>query len=122
MEKATDLKTFGSDRDWGMALVDHKLGEERWINVIALAKRAKIVLAHDAESRGAGNYKYDEKKVTTHFKYVCKMSMQHTDDIINYGYTATLIMSNFVDITFLEEVFNRIKYSRKVIACNYKEY
>ena len=60
--------------------------------------------------------------VASHYKYVCKMSMQHTDDIIKKGYTSTLILSNFIDITFLEKVFNRIKYSRKVIACNYKDY
>ena len=105
-----------------MALVDHKLGEERYINIIDLAQKADIVLAHDAEIRGAGNYKYVEKKVTDHYTYVCKMSMLHTDDLEKDGYTSTLIMSNFIDLTFLEQVFKSIMYNRKVIACDYKNF
>lgn len=122
MKDIQQLKTYGSDRKWGMVLVDHKLGEERFINIIDLKNKADIVLAHDAENRGAGNYKYVEKKVTDHYKYVCKMSMLHSDNEKNDGYTSTLIMSNFIDLSYLEQVFKKIKYNRKVIACDYTKY
>lgn len=122
MKDIQQLKTYGSDRKWGMVLVDHKLGEERFINIIDLKNKADIVLAHDAENRGAGNYKYVEKKVTDHYKYVCKMSMLHSDNEENDGYTSTLIMSNFIDLSYLEQVFKKIKYNRKVIACDYTKY
>ena len=122
MKDINQLNSFGSNKEWGMVLVDHKLGEERSINIIDLAKKAQIVLAHDAEIRGAGDYRYVKNKVTDHFKYICKMSMFHTDDIDKDGYTSTLMMSNFIDITFLELVFKKINYNRKVISCDYRNY
>jgi len=48
--------------------------------------------------------------------------MLHTDDIEKYGYTSTIIMSNFIDIAFLELVFKKINYNRKVISCDYRNY
>jgi hypothetical protein len=119
MEDVKQLLTFGSDRQWGMVLVDHKLGEERYKNIIDLANKASVVLAHDAERNGAGNYRYVEKRVTDYYKYNCKFSIYNNGVGAAAGWTSTLIMSNSIDITFLEDVFMNVKYDRKVVACDF---
>ena len=119
MKNIKDLTKFGSDKKWGFALVDHKLGEKRYRNIIDLAHKATIVAAHDAEVIHDHGYGYVRNKALDHYKYICKMSMWHTGNHKDL-YTSTLIMSNFIDITFLEDVFKRIKYKWEVVACEYK--
>lgn len=119
LENIKDLIHFGENKKWGFVLVDHKLGEERYINVQNLASKADIVAVHDAEIIHDSGYKYQEiGKINSYYKYICKMSMWHTDDKKDL-YTSTLIMSNMIDITFLEDVFKKIKYDREVVACEY---
>lgn len=116
IKTADELRRFASDRTWGLVLVDHIFTKERYKSIIDLANKASLVLAHDAES-SHDVYKYAENKVTAHFKYACKMSMFNETQ-----YKSTLMLSNFIDIRFLEHVFGRIKYSAKVVACNYKDF
>jgi hypothetical protein len=120
----TELETFGSERKWGMVLVDHGVANSRLKVAINFANKSTIVLTHDAEII-QDYYSYhtvkDGKKLVDYFKYVCKFSM--FDRPLNpTGHSSTLIMSNFVDITFLEEIFKQINYPTRVIACDYKNY
>jgi hypothetical protein len=120
----TELETFGSERKWGMVLVDHGVVNGRLKPAINFANKSTIVLTHDAEII-QDFYSYhtvkDGKRLVDYYKYVCKFSM--FDRPFNAtGHSSTLIMSNFVDITFLEEIFKQINYPTKVIACDYKNY
>lgn len=116
-----ELNTFGSQRNWGMALVDQGLVYDRYKSVIYLAHKASVVLAHDAEIYREDIYHYHEKAVM-HYKYVCKFSIWQTRSKPGAKYISTFIMSNFIDITYLEQVFKQIRYQDKVVACNYHDY
>jgi hypothetical protein len=117
MENAEQLEKFVRDRKWGLVLVDHIFAEQRPTDVIKMAELATIVLAHDTEIANENYYGYVKARVTDHFKYVCKLTIFH-----DRGHISTLMLSNFIDITFLEDVFKKIDFSTKVIACDYKNY
>lgn len=51
----------------GLIFIDHAPGERRHLDAIALANAADILVLHDTEEGGAGNYMWD--KAWPHFKY-----------------------------------------------------
>lgn len=51
----------------GLIFIDHAPGERRHLDAIALANAADILVLHDTEVGGAGNYMWD--KAWPHFKY-----------------------------------------------------
>lgn len=51
----------------GVIFIDHAPGERRHLDAIALANAADILVLHDTEVGGAGNYMWD--KAWPHFKY-----------------------------------------------------
>jgi hypothetical protein len=51
----------------GLIFIDHAPGERRHLDAIRLANAADILVLHDTEEGGAGNYMWD--KAWPHFKY-----------------------------------------------------
>lgn len=51
----------------GVIFIDHAPGERRHLDAIALANAADILVLHDTEEGGAGNYMWDN--AWPHFKY-----------------------------------------------------
>jgi hypothetical protein len=51
----------------GVAFLDHAPGEERWVSALKFVDKADIIVLHDSEEGGAGNYMYD--RIWTRFKY-----------------------------------------------------
>jgi hypothetical protein len=51
----------------GLLFVDHAPGEHRWKAIKTMADKADIIVFHDSEIGGAGNYMYD--KIYPLFKY-----------------------------------------------------
>lgn len=51
----------------GLLFIDHAPGEHRWKAIAAMADKADIIVFHDSEIGGAGNYQYD--KIYPLFKY-----------------------------------------------------
>ena len=97
-----------------MVLVDHIIGLERYKNAISLANSSQIVVLHDAETRSEKIYEYKKKNIISYYKYVCKFSIYRKT---RGNYISTLIMSNFIELDFLKEIFENIKSNFKIIAC-----
>lgn len=57
----------------GLIFIDHAPGERRHLDAIALANAADILVLHDTEEGGAGNYMWD--KAWPHFKYRLNYNM-----------------------------------------------
>jgi hypothetical protein len=51
----------------GVAFLDHAPGEMRWVSVLKFLDKADIIVIHDSEEGGAGNYMYDN--IWHKFKY-----------------------------------------------------
>jgi hypothetical protein len=107
---------YGSDKNWGLVLVDHSTAATRYLNIIDLAKKAQIVVAHDAERPSDHMYKYEEKNVRKYYKYACKFSIYTSKD--KSWYYSSLILSNWYDVQMLEPIFNQIKTDYGHVACN----
>lgn len=79
----------------GAVLIDHAPGEHRYIAVQKFAGMADIIVIHDSEGGGAGNYQY--KKATHLFKYR-----------INYnksgGGAGASALSNKYDLTMYDKM------------------
>lgn len=54
-------------KHYGLIFIDHAPGERRHLDAITLANAADILVLHDTEEGGAGNYMWD--KAWPHFKY-----------------------------------------------------
>lgn len=61
------LVTLLAKKHHGLIFIDHAPGERRHLDAIALANAADILVLHDTEEEGAGNYMWD--KAWLHFKY-----------------------------------------------------
>jgi len=72
------------DRKWDVALVDHSPDARRACEIARLAKRARYIIAHDADRRYRKQYGYDQ--VFSLFKYQL---------LYNDIEPATMILSNF---------------------------
>lgn len=86
------IKNWDDDmlyRPCSVAFVDHAPGEHRHIAVKRLAEFVDIIVAHDAELYGAGNYQYD--KVVPLFKY--KLGYNLTS-----GGAGCIALSNKIDL------------------------
>jgi hypothetical protein len=55
------------EKHHGLIFIDHAPGERRYLDAIALANAADVLVLHDTEEGGAGNYMWD--KAWPHFKY-----------------------------------------------------
>jgi hypothetical protein len=73
----------------GLIFIDHAPGERRHLDAIALANAADILVLHDTEEGGAGNYMWS--KAWPHFKY--RLNYNKTGG----GAGATLV-SNKIDV------------------------
>lgn len=51
----------------GLLFVDHAPGEHRWKAIAAMADKADVIVFHDSEIGGAGNYQYN--RIYPLFKY-----------------------------------------------------
>lgn len=51
----------------GLLFIDHAPGEHRWKAIQKMADSAEVIVFHDSEIGGAGNYMYD--KIYSLFKY-----------------------------------------------------
>jgi hypothetical protein len=113
---AESIIKYGSDNTWGLVLVDHSTADTRYLNIIDLAKKAQIVVAHDAEKPSDHMYKYEEKAVRKYYKYSCKFSVYTSKD--KSSYYSTLILSNWYDVKILEPIFNKVKTDYGHVACD----
>jgi hypothetical protein len=75
--------------NYGLIFVDHAPGERRHLDAIALSNAADILVLHDTEEGGAGNYMWD--KAWPYFKY--RLNYNKTGG----GAGATLV-SNKIDV------------------------
>jgi hypothetical protein len=73
----------------GLIFIDHAPGERRYLDAIALANAADVLVLHDTEEGGAGNYMWS--KAWPHFKY--RLNYNRTGG----GAGATLV-SNKIDV------------------------
>lgn len=74
---------------FGLIFIDHAPGERRHLDAIALANAADVLVLHDTEEGGAGNYQWS--KAWPHFKY--RLNYNKTGG----GAGATLV-SNNIDV------------------------
>jgi hypothetical protein len=74
---------------FGLIFIDHAPGERRYLDAIALANAADVLVLHDTEEGGAGNYSWS--KAWPHFKY--RLNYNKTGG----GAGATLV-SNKIDV------------------------
>lgn len=65
------VEDWDTNTDWqypcGLLFIDHAPGEHRWKAIQTMADKADIIVFHDSELGGAGNYQYD--KIYPLFKY-----------------------------------------------------
>jgi hypothetical protein len=73
----------------GLIFIDHAPGERRHLDAIALANAADVLVLHDTEEGGGGNYQWS--KAWPHFKY--RLNYNRTGG----GAGATLV-SNKIDV------------------------
>lgn len=73
----------------GLIFIDHAPGERRCLDTIALANAADILVLHDTEEGGAGNYMWE--KAWPHFRY--RLNYNRTGG----GAGATMV-SNKIDV------------------------
>jgi hypothetical protein len=78
-----------STRHHGLIFIDHAPGERRHLDAIAVANAADVLVLHDTEEGGAGNYMWE--KAWPHFKY--RLNYNRTGG----GAGATLV-SNKIDV------------------------
>ena len=110
-----EMDLYGLDKKWGLVLIDHLLGEKRYLNIIKFAQMANIVVAHDAEKNNDKYYKYEQMKVREHFKYACKYSIY---DETKSVYISTLILSNFIDVSQLKAILDQIETDYGHVTCD----
>ncbi len=110
-----EMDSYGLDKKWGLVLVDHLLGDKRYLNIIKFAQLANIVIAHDAEKNSDSHYKYEQMKVRENFKYACKYTIY---DETKKVYISTLILSNFIDVSQLKPIFDLIETDYGHVSCD----
>jgi hypothetical protein len=83
------LVTLLAKKHHGLIFIDHAPGERRHLDAIALANAADVLVLHDTEEGGAGNYMWG--KAWPHFKY--RLNYNKTGG----GAGATMV-SNKIDV------------------------
>ena len=78
-----------------VVFIDHAPGERRRIDLVRFEQSAGIIVIHDTEPKGAGDYRVRE--LFGHFKYVVEV-MSNWHDPREAGAWATAV-SNHIDIT-----------------------
>lgn len=73
----------------GLIFIDHAPGERRHLDAIALANAADVLVLHDTEEGGAGNYMWD--KAWPHFTY--RLNYNRTG-----GGAGASLVSNTIDV------------------------
>ena len=104
-----EMINYGSYKNWGVVLVDHGFANKRYINVVKFANNSQIVLAHDAEDPAEMFYKYKHFKVREHFKFSCRYTVFHRNNMSLSNHTSTLLLSNFIDVRKFEDIFKNVK-------------
>jgi hypothetical protein len=117
-ESMKEMHAVGANKTWGLVLVDHRVTDQRYLDVKRFAGRAQIVVAHDAEDRSDFMYLYKTKKVIRHFKYGCKFSL-YGDSKKKY-YTSTLVLSNFIDLDVLNVILKKVNTDFGSIPCDFR--
>lgn len=112
-----DLLIFGLNQMWSLVLVDHSFANLRPKSVIAFAKKAQIVIAHDTERLAEGGYQFEKNNIREHFMYVCKFSIYSTKD--KKVYVSTTILSNYIDVaSILRRPFENIDTDFGHVSCD----
>lgn len=83
------LVTILSKKHHGLIFIDHAPGERRHLDAIALANAADIIVIHDTEEGGAGNYQFH--KIWHLFKY--RLNLNKTG-----GGAGATAVSNKIDL------------------------
>jgi hypothetical protein len=83
------LITILAKKHYGLIFIDHAPGERRHLDAIALANAADVLVLHDTEEGGAGNYMWD--KAWPHFKY--RLNYNKTG-----GGAGASLVSNKIDV------------------------
>lgn len=60
-------------------------------------------------------YKYEQMKVKDNFKHACKYSIYDETKKI---YISTLILSNFIDVTQMKPIFDKIETDYGQVSCD----
>lgn len=115
-DKLKEIEKFSTSRLWAVAIIDHTFLEVRKADALRLANRARIVIAHDAESTKESVFGYAASKVTDNYKYVCKYSVFLNKD--KSEYKSSLIMSNYVDLTHLHHMFSKVRTQFGQASCD----
>jgi hypothetical protein len=110
------IVNYGLDKKWGLVLVDHSTAGTRYLNIISMADKAQVVVAHDAEKPSDHMYKYEEKNVKKFYKYACKFSIYTSED--NSWYYSTLILSNWYDVRILRPIFDQVYTDYGHFSCD----
>lgn len=113
-----ELITYGSNKPWGLILIDHIVPKKRFVNAIKYSKIGKVLVLHDAEKTTEINYRYVKYNVLYYFKYACKFSLYQSKDGINGHYVSTLILSNYINLDKLKDLFSKIPSEFGHLACN----
>jgi|ERR1051325_1098258 hypothetical protein len=83
------LVTLIAKHHYGLIFIDHAPGERRHLDAIKLANAADVLVLHDTEEGGAGNYMWH--KAWPHFKY--RLSYNKTG-----GGAGAAMVSNKIDV------------------------
>ena len=109
------MNEYGLDKKWGIVLVDHLSGENRYLNMINFSNISQIVIGHDAEKGFEHYYKYEANKVKSYFKYACKFSIYDESRIT---YVSTLLLSNFIDVRSFKAIFDKVSSDYGHASCD----
>lgn len=115
-----DMNNYGLDKRWGLVLVDHFNARTRSFNAIDFSNLAEIVILHDAEKSSEHMYQYEKNDIRSHFKFACKYSIFTNEK--KSSYVSTIILSNFINLNQLEDLFKQIKTDYGHVACDFINY
>lgn len=85
--KVEDWDKAEIEKEWDVALIDHKPPERRKVDIARLANYVKYLVVHDTLWKGEHNYHYKEIYPLFKYRYDFKFKSQ------------TTVLSNFVDVT-----------------------
>ena len=113
LKTINDMHTFGLNSSWAIVLIDQD-SRERYIDAINFAKKAKLVVVHDAEKTAEHGYQFEKNKIRDSYKFACKFSLYNE----NKNYRSTLILSNFIDVKIFHVIFGKIKTPFGHVSCD----
>ncbi|CAF1068186.1 unnamed protein product [Brachionus calyciflorus] len=109
-------KIGSKNKKWGLVLVDHIEANKRPTHAKYYAEKSEIVIVHDAEKSSEIYYQYEANSLRSSFKQACKFSIYQNKE--KTSYISTLILSNYIDLTILESIFEKVKTEFGHVACN----